>query len=274
MRKLNLLASAAIVAGTALAFTGTAHATESNGNIYLESKCANVSQWYVNHDEGDRKPTVTDAGLVFSTNDLIHHAANLDVADLTHGTFTAAPSPDQNSFFSVEVLNTAGTGYGTLRFNTDSGKWEMTSGGNFFTDSSPVAVVDHFGKSHHVFSMGVGYTNTPPGTVTTTVSAVKFGKHVYSLKCKPVVSSSSASPSPSVSASASHSTSASPSPSHSASHSASAGGAVAGGSDSGTGALAVTGPNGWAIGGTAAVLLAGGASLLFLSRRRKARFVA
>lgn len=269
MRKITLaLAGSAIVAGLALAFSGTAHATDSKGPSYLESKCANVSTWYVNGDETDRKPDATEDGLVFSSTDLIHHAANLDVSDLVHGRFNASPSPDQPSFFSVEVINTDGSGYGTLRWNTNIGQWEMSTHGDYFADASAVAVVNHFSKSHHVFSFGVGYTEHPAGTVTTTVSSVTFQKHHFSLLCKPVVSSSSASPSPSAS---SASASASPSVSHSASHSPAAGGGA--GSSSG-GALAVTGPNGWAIGGTAAFLIVAGVSLVALARRRKAKFVA
>lgn len=133
---------------------------------------------------GATPPAPTVGGLKFEGNDLIHHAA---------------PAPDQPSFFSVEVYGTDG-GYATLRWDVPTSKWVMVTGGQLYTDASPAALVDlvtpH--KSHHVVSFGVGYTNSPPGTVPTVVDKVTFGGQDYHLDCKPpVVHPSHSHPSPS-----------------------------------------------------------------------------
>ncbi|WP_250029835.1 hypothetical protein [Paractinoplanes maris] len=257
--------------------------------------------WYVNEpDEAHRKPTPTKDGLEFKGNQLIHReTTGLSTKDLKPGTFVASPMPDQESFFSVEVNSGPGT-YATLRWNATTAKWEMTTGGQFYTDADPDKLVDlpPVKKSHQVVSFGVGYTNSPPGTVTTVVSSVSFRGFTYDLTCQPkpepTTSSSSPTPSPSVSTSTSASPSASASTSTSVSPSASSSTSVSpsatvtsssapvvttapgagGGSGSAGGGLPVTGPDGMVIAGGAVALLAGGVILLVAVRRRRTRFTA
>lgn len=165
--------------------------------------------WYVNPDELDRAPTQKWNGMEFKGDDLIHHTATGTVADLAAGTFVAAPAPDQPSFFSVEVRNGDGTGYATLRWNTDTLKWNMVTGGQFYENATAAGVVAMTTppKSSTLLSFGVGYTKNPPGTVTTLVKSVTFKGTKYELSCKPAQSSSS---SGSASASASGSSSSKP----------------------------------------------------------------
>ena len=163
--------------------------------------CGDGASWYVNGDEdgsdpnqGDRRPFATNDGLVFSPADLIHHATNLPASSLQPGSFVAAPAPDQPSFFSVEVANPSGA-YGTLRWN--GAQWSITigSGGGAtagtFSNADPVALlagrVTKWGAfeptTDRVFSFGVGYTNSPPGTVTSLVSSISFMGTTYGLSC-------------------------------------------------------------------------------------------
>lgn len=296
--------------------------------------CANLKGWYVNPDETTRKPEATIAGLKFTTNKLIHHATALDVKDLHPGIFTAHPAPDQDSFFSVEVSGSDG-GYGTLRWNTHTHKWNLVTGGAFYENTSAAALVDmptaH--RSHHVVSFGVGYTNSPPGTVATVVSSVRFNGKTWPLTCHPTptVTKTVVTPVgdsgpcaayvykgtqtnlchdfpgtkdrdcsdikhpvtvigvdtwrldkdvhdadktgcegfPPYIPPVTHSTSATPSKS-----SATPVQGNAGGSDTGTGALAVTGPPVGILAGLGALVLAAGGGLFYLSRRRRNRFVA
>lgn len=230
------------------------------------------SAWFVNDDETDRKPENTTAGMKFEPADLIHHnVSGLTTHDLEHGTFTAVPLPDQDSFFSVEVINTNGTGYATLRWNTATSKWDMVTGGELYSDADPTALVDSKSKSHRVVRFGVGYTKNPPGTVTTIVSEVNFNGQKYDLTCKPATPTKTASAStsvkPSTSASVKPSSSARPTTKPSARQSP----IVGGGGHSGSPTLPVTGP-GVAVAGVVVLLLGGG--LYVMGRRRKTKFTA
>jgi hypothetical protein len=162
--------------------------------------------WYVNPGETDRKPTPGPTGVKFEGNDLIHHGVTGSIEGLAAGTFTASPAPDQLSFFSVEVRNGNGTGYATLRWNTSTSKWEMTTGGTFYENASAAELVKmpEPDRSSFLVSFGVGYTNSPPGTVATVatvVSAISFKGVSYDMKCVPPASSSSSSASASASSS-------------------------------------------------------------------------
>lgn len=271
-RRLAALAAAVIAA---IAVPATAHAT---GGDHTTPVCGMPSGWYANADEQTRLPEPTTGGLKFSGNQLIHHATATTVEHLSPGSYVAHPAPDQPSFFSVEVINTDGTGYATLRFDATAGKWTMVTGGQLYSNADSALLVDmpasH--KSHRVVSFGVGYTANPPGTVTTVVSSVSFGRRYYSLRCKPAPATSSASPSASASASASPSASASASASPSASPSSSPAGAVvtAGPPPGDSGGLAITGPRAGMVAAGAVAILASGALLLLFVRRRKTRFTA
>lgn len=162
------------------------------------------SGWYVNPDETTRKPTPTPGGLKFEANQLIHHGATGSIEGLAAGSFVAVPAPDQPSFFSVEVRNADGTGYATLRWNTTTSKWNMVAAGTLFEHESAAELVKmttpH--KSSFLMSFGVGYTNSPPGTVAAVVISISFKGATYDMKClPPSSSSSSASGSPSANAS-------------------------------------------------------------------------
>lgn len=256
----------ALTGGLVLAFIGftpvISQASETNPT---DVTTCNSSGWHVNADETDRKPTPTAGGLVFSDSDLIHHATTGNLADETfaHGTYQAAPAPDQDSFFSVEVYAT-GEKYGTLRWNTAHSYWEATSQGQQHQDADPVALADSFPihLSHTLVSFGIGYTANPPGQVPTTVTSVTFAGQTYDLTCvtasptpKPTKTTSSPTPAPTSTRTAIPKPSASSTPTP-----------VAGG-------LPVTGPPiGLMVGGGLFVLAAG--VLLVVGTRRKNRFTA
>lgn len=207
-RAVRLAAVAMLAAGAFTAVVAvSASATPETPDLTL-GPCN--KGWYVNPDELTRKPTPTPSGLKFEGNDLIHHAVTGSIDGMQPGTYVAAPAPDQPSFFSVEVINGDGTGYATLRWNLtgpSAGKWTMVVGGQQYENTDPAALVEMpaVKKSHQLLSFGVGYTNSPPGTVATTVSSVTFKGVTYDLKCAPPSSSSS-----SASASASSSSSSKP----------------------------------------------------------------
>ncbi|MGX6602158.1 peptidase inhibitor family I36 protein [Micromonosporaceae bacterium Da 78-11] len=166
-------------------FGTTSPATYPSATVPSFDNCANLAGWFVNPDETTRKPEATAAGLKFEPADLIHrNVTGVTTDTILPGTYAASPAPDQSSFFSVEVdSGTAGT-YGTLRWNPTTSKWSMVAnGGQYFESASANAVVDHFSKSHTVVRFGVGYTQTPPGTVTTVVSSVTFNGTTFPLTC-------------------------------------------------------------------------------------------
>lgn len=184
----------ALVLGVAGAVVFGVHAAQATGDVPVASVCN--TGWYVNHDEAERKPTQTEAGLEFKVSDLVHRKADLLLADLTPGTFVADPAPDQSSFFSVEVRDDKGN-YGTLRWNGASWVIVIGAGGTAtagtFTDANPVTLLtgkrskwgseDFNLAATKVVSFGVGYTLNPPGTVKTTVKSVTFAGTTYKLDC-------------------------------------------------------------------------------------------
>lgn len=270
MRKFIWSAIGIVVAFLTLAIARPALAAD--GSQHLESKCATVADWYVNSDETDRQPTVTAGGLVFEDNQLVHHATTLDVSDLKHGTYVASDVPSQPSFFSVEVFGSDGK-YGTLRWNTDTSKWEVSTKDGYWTDENAVKLVDTATSggghlSHHVVSFGVGYTNNPRDGVKTRVSSVTFGTteagspRVFDLTCTPPTETTPPTTQPTTKAPTSHATT------------APGAGGTGGKGSTGSGALAITGPSTWVMGGVAAVLLLGGGGIVYASRRRRSKFVA
>jgi hypothetical protein len=258
-----LTAVFSIALGFSLAFVHAAVATGTTGPSF--TGCPNLAGWYVNEDEGSRKPEATEDGLKFEPADLIHHETTLALADLKPGTFSAAPAPDQGSFFSVEVRDATTGAYGTLRWNGSA--WELTTNLDQFAKQDPAGYVGvatkwgTFTAATKVISFGVGYTKNPPGSVTTVVKSVTFGEKTYNLTCPPRTSpSASASVSASASASASAGTSGSASPS-SSSPAAGAGGG-----------LPVTGPPIGLIVAGGVLLAITGFTALFVARRRKVNF--
>lgn len=204
MKRILAALAAATFAGLGALVGAPASATPSTPPGPSFETCANLKGWYVNPDETLRRPVVTEAGLKFVGNDLVHHGATGSVSDLAPGSFVASPAPDQPSFFSVEVRNGDGSGYATLRWNNSTSKWNMVTGGTFYENASAAVLVTlpEPDKSSSLLSFGVGYTNSPPGTVDTVVSSVTFRGVKYDLTCKPK---------PSASASASQSATAAPS---------------------------------------------------------------
>lgn len=271
MRK--ILWSALAVAIAFLTLTLARPALAADGPVHLKSDCAPVAAWYVNGDEdgsdekqGDRKPTVTAEGLVFEKNQLAHHAASLSVDSLKPGTFTANPAPSLESFFSVEVINDSGSGgYATLRWNAHTEVWDMTTGGQTYSDADPAKLVKDHEKGTKVFSFGVGYVNTPNDGTKTTVTAVTFAGVKYDLTCEPPVKTTPPTTKPT-----SH-----PTTKPTASHTTAPGGAAGRGpGQPGSGALAITGPSSEAIFGIGGLVLAAGAGTLYMVRRRRTKFVA
>lgn len=283
LRSFTLAVSAlALTFGLSVGVATIASATGSE-NATRFAGCVNLADWYVNEDETDRKPEPTTTGLKFSGTDLVHHAADVKLADLDPGSFIASPAPDQASFFSVEVRNTGGA-YGTLRWDGD--KWSITIGAGTgpdgvatdgtFSGTDPVSLltgkVTKWGafdtETAKVVSFGVGYTKNPAGTVDTVVSRVVFGGHIYGLSCPkpgdPTTQPTTASPSASSSKPATKPTTIKPS----SSGSAAPGGA---GITSGTAgpSLPVTGPSIGLLLTAGGIAVIAGAGLLIAARRRK-----
>lgn len=183
LKKMIAATFAAALIGAVL-MPGAAQATEDKALVW--DSCANLKSWSPNADELDRRPTPTADGLLFKPGNLVHHPITMSTSKLKPGSFSASPTPDQNSFFSVEVRNNDNTGYATLRFNTGTGKWEMTTGGQQYVNADPSALVEMTtpAKSRNLISFGVGYTKNPPGSVETTVERVRFMGKAYPLTCK------------------------------------------------------------------------------------------
>lgn len=263
MRKYFIAAIVSLFAGlTLLAPTSPARAAEIFGPA-ISTSCPNLKNFYVNDDEGDRKPGVTPDGLKFSGDQLAHHVADVSLADLKPGAYVASPTPDQPSFFSVEVSDPTTNGYGTLRWNTDTQMWDLTTNLGQFSHADPVDFVGtdtKWGKltaTTRVSTFGIGYTANPPGTKTVVVSEVIFGGEHFPLTCKPPVTLK-----PTVK----------PKPSASTSHIPGVGVHTILNPPQNGPALAVTGPDGRVLGAGAAVLALLGGALLVVSRRRKTHF--
>lgn len=255
MRKSLIVAAVSLFAGLALAVTpSTAHA-DSSAPVW--GTCPNLKSFYANEDEQDRLPAVTTDGLRFSGDQLVHHAVAIDLKDVHPGSYAATPAPSLVDFFSVEVYSTADPhGYATLRYEAagpEAGKWNI--GGTGFYDTDAVRLATGHNRSTNVVSFGVGYVATPADGTATVVSSITFHGVTYPLSCKPAVTPS-----------------ATPSATHSASHSSSPHATPDPTSSAATGALAITGPNGWMLGAVAVSLSGLGGALLFVSRRRRTHF--
>jgi hypothetical protein len=275
----NLRHGLAMLAALGLIFSGvfliasqSAYANETPAlDMMTATTCSNLEGWSPNPDEkADRSPESKPEGLEFSNTDLTHHETDLKLADLKPGSFVASKTPDQPSFFSVEITDADGA-YGTLRWNPSegtSGEWDLVTNLGQFHHADPADFIGTATKwgliteTARVFSFGVGYTEHPAGTVTTVVSSVTFNGHTYDLTCLPETETSSPAPHSSSTSAAPHSSTAKPHSSSSA--------PVAGG----TGSLPVTGPPvGLIVGGAVALFVLGGGAL-YLSRRRRTTFQA
>lgn len=258
----KILAFAAALAGISLGFSLAAHPAQANETPAFQTQaptCTMPSGWYANSDEQNRLPEPVPGGLEFSGSDLIHHAAATTVETLNHGTFTASPAPDQPSFFSVEVYGTDG-GYGTLRWNTTTSKWNLVTGGQFYENTDPAALADMppVHRSHKVVSFGVGYTLNPPGTVTTTVSSVTFAGKTYDLTCHTATPTPTKTPTtPPTSPRGTPTSEPTGAPTTSA---------------TATGALAITGPNLPKMIGVGLIVITLGLLAVFAVQRRKTHF--
>lgn len=272
-RIIVLLSALTMAFGLSFGAATIAQATEYGGDDPGWSACKNLDGWFVNaEDEGDRKPTPTVYGLKFSGSDLIHHAANVALADLEPGTYAVhgTATPDQPSFFSVEVRNTGGA-YGTLRWIKASEKWSITIGSSAdgtatagtFEGADPVELltgkVTKWGAfdpaTAKVVTFGVGYTKTPPGTVDTVISSVTFQDITYGLNC----------PAPT--------TQPTTKPTTVPTNSSSAAPTGLDESDVAGPSLPVTGPStGLLLGSAATLLFAGVVLLVVFSRKRRGRF--
>ena len=204
-RFLFVFFSFVVVFGGALALASSAQAAGPT-QVFV-SVCGDNTSWYVNPDEwtkstaddgqGDRRPLAVSDGLVFSPADLIHHQVDFIVdSSLVAGTYVGNPAPDIADFFSIEVVNDDHTGYGTLRWDDTAKDWEVTKSGVTTASLDPAALLTGLGLSLHARSFGVGYTNSPPGTVASLVSSISFRTTVYKLSCLTVSPSPSPVPGP------------------------------------------------------------------------------
>jgi hypothetical protein len=258
------IAAAAVILGAFLA-PATAHATDAAAPVW--GTCPNLHDWYVNPDETAQQPEATADGLHFTGKDLIHHKTSLALTDVRAGTFEADGTADK-----LVMKYETDSPYTTIVQTPDGKFWSSHISSGKGSQDQPVASphdligIPQRGASGgltedtRVVSFGPGYWTESGETV---VDAVEFHGVTYDLTCKPAASSS-ASPKPSK-------TSGSPKPS--VSHTAAAGGAAGGGS-TGTGALAVTGPNGWLLGGIGfGLLVLGVGGIVVAQRRRRMRFI-
>lgn len=183
------LVTAVTVGASLLIIPASADTDLPDGAIPVNRNCN--TDWYVNHDEGDRKPGQLDNGLVFKNDQLVHHAPEKDIAlaDLEPGSFEATPAPSLASFFSVEVRDAGTGGYATLRWDATDKIWVL--GGTNTKETDPAKFIDtvtKWGKltdQTKVASFGVGYTANPNNGTKTVVTSVTFGGDTYKLACTP-----------------------------------------------------------------------------------------
>jgi len=156
--------------------------------------CPGVSGWYVNPDETDRKPETSVSGMKFAPADLIHHAADVAMVNVKPGSYalaTGSDTPDQPSFFSVEVRDTSTGAYGTLRWDVVAKEWTLVTNTASYSKAEPIGFVGietKWGKltpAARVISFGVGYTKNPAGSKNVTVKSVTFAGQTHSLTCLP-----------------------------------------------------------------------------------------
>jgi hypothetical protein len=261
------IAAAAVILGALLA-PATAHAGDTATGL-VWGTCPNLKDWYVNPDETAQQPEATADGLKFTGEDLIHHKTDLALTDVHAGAFEADGTADK-----LVMKYETDAPYTTIVQTPDGTFWSSHISTGTGSQDHPVASphdligIPQRGASGgltedtRVVSFGPGYW-MEDGQAT--VDAVQFHGVTYDLTCKPAPASSSASPKPTA-------TTTTPAPHSSTSHPAAAA-AAAGGTSGGTGALAITGPNGWLLGAVGLGLLVVGAGVLAAQRRRK-RFVA
>lgn len=276
MKRIIGILVAALAAGF---YLGTPAYATYGGDDPGWAACKNLASWSVNEDEGDRRPEPTVYGLKFSGDDLIHHAADVKLTDLKPGSYTVTgASPDQDSFFSVEVRDTTTGAYGTLRWNKGTSKWDLVTSTAAYAKADPadyVGVQTKWGEitaAAKVVSFGVGYTKNPPGTVTVVVSSVTFQGTTYGLNCPaPVTTSPTASPSATKTATTSPSATTTSSVASATKNPAAStsGGVVPGPS------LPVTGPSTGLLIAVGVLSLGAGITFMTLAfRRRKVNFTA
>ncbi len=269
-----LIALLGTVAGVSLllAFPATAHAATTPAPSF--ETCKNLVGWYVNDDETAERPAATIDGLLFTGKNLIHHATDpIDLADMDKVTTGYSSTNSGKVVFKVET----NAPYSTIVTDADGKLWstamsaDQTGGQSHPVDkySAFVGLDTKPGKAHFtadskVTTFGVGYW-TEDGQ--TTVTAIDFHGKTYPLTCPPAPTATpSATPSKTPSSSSSsasnpHHVSTTPNP-------------PANGPQSGSGALAITGPSGWVIGAVAVGLAAFGGILLIAARRRRINFKA
>lgn len=180
-----------LFSASALITANIANASE-NDPVFPQVDPTCLPGWYVNPDEADRIPDYSDAGMTFVGNDLVHHATNIPLADLEPGTFDSVPAPSLESFFSVEIINSDGTGYATLRYDTTGwyigGPKAGTYDGHETDPANFIGKMSNWGEiadDSTVISFGVGYVNTPNDGTLTLVTSVSFAGQTYSLLCLP-----------------------------------------------------------------------------------------
>jgi hypothetical protein len=182
MSKTRSAALLALASFGLLTLAAPAAATETSTGV----SCPGVSGWYVNPDETDRKPETSVSGMKFAPADLM-----VNVKPGSYALATGSDTPDQPSFFSVEVRD-AGTGaYGTLRWDVATKEWTLVTNTASYSKAEPIGFVGietKWGKltpAARVVSFGVGYTKNPAGSKNVTVKSVTFAGQTRSLTCLP-----------------------------------------------------------------------------------------
>ena len=273
MNKRFLMAASAVIVG--LVTTGApAFAAETESTPIKWSDCANLKDWTTPGDE--TAPTPTEDGLAFGDKANVYHPASLDLSDVTGGSFEIKDSTGPIKPL-LKILTTKP--FTTINQVTVDGqvKWWASAmdasqeGGQ----NKPVAKPSDLigldvkpGKAKLTdetvtTAFGVGFGNDTGSTAL--VPSLTFQDHKYDFTCKPVTPTTKPTATTSPSSHAGGTGTSSPSTS------AAAGGA---GQADGESGLPVTGAAAGGIAGGAAVLLAAGAVLFVMARRRKVKFTA
>jgi hypothetical protein len=277
MNKRFLTAASAVVFG--LVTTGApAFAAETEPTPINWSDCANLKDWTTPGDE--TAPTPTEDGLAFGDKANVYHPVSLGLSDITGGSFEIKDSTGPIKPL-LKILTTKP--FTTINQVTVDGqvKWwasamDATQEGG---QNKPVAKPSDLigldvkpGKTKLTdetvtTAFGVGFGNDTGSTAL--VPSLTFQGHAYDLTCKVAPTK----PTATATATTSPSSPVGGNGTSSPSTSAVAGGAAQNPADGGSG-LPVTGAAAGGIAGGAAVLLAVGAVLFVMARRRKVKFTA
>jgi LPXTG-motif cell wall-anchored protein len=243
------LAAVAIGATCTIALAAPAAATDDT--IPVKSDCN--SGWYVNADEGDLLPEQVEGGFLFDGPSLVHHAmeptklTDLPKHALLDAEVIEGVAPPVK-FETTKPNSTININYAGLYWSSEIAPSDPGGQSHPVAEPGDLEALAPYTADTRVVTFGFGY-GTDTGNKAL-VKSITFAGKTYDLTCKP----SNESPSPSASTPA-----------------GGAGGATTPPAGEGE-PLPVTGSSVATGAGIGAALLAAGAVLFVLFRRRKVRF--